>query len=112
MLAANRRKLLGSWMSLAEVDTKSALSLVKLLHVSSPLMRRPCRWGNFRAVAPGIAELRRGQSHPYLTGSGTTRMFTPHQPRTDHAVYKLPRGRTPFSPAVEVALHSPRQSFT
>ena len=36
MLAANRRKLFGPWMSLAEVDTKSALSLVKLLHVSSP----------------------------------------------------------------------------
>ena len=36
MLAANRRQLLGAWMSLAEVDTKSALSIVKLLHVSSP----------------------------------------------------------------------------
>ena len=51
MLAANRRQLLGPWMSLAEVDTKSALSLVKLLHVSSPLVRRPYPWGNFRAVA-------------------------------------------------------------
>ena len=52
MLAANRRKLFGPWVSLAEVDTKSALSLVKLLHVSSPLMRRPYLWGNFRAVGP------------------------------------------------------------
>ena len=50
MLAANRRELLGSRMSLPKVDTKSALSLVKLLHVSSPLMRRPYPWGNFRAV--------------------------------------------------------------
>ena len=54
MLAANRRELLGSWVCLAEMDTKSALSLVKLLHVSSPLMRRPFRWGNFRAVATTI----------------------------------------------------------